>query len=201
MFESFLGVNPWTALFVLLNTLTIFFVAKKFLFVPVMNIIAERQKEIDDLYSDAGAARDKAQALQAEYTAKLSSAQSESDRIIKDAVVRAQRREEDIIRQANAEANAIREKAAADIAMEKKKAINDAKDEISGMAVAILAGICAQFMQWAVVEDNRRWVESRELKNYLIRGAVRREGETYPSREWGYGTVDIEKTFEVIAGL
>lgn len=71
----------------------------------------------------------------------------------------------------------------------------------SGMAVAILAGICAQFMQWAVVEDNRRWVESRELKNYLIRGAVRREGEIYPSREWGYGTVDIEKTFEVIAGL
>ena len=42
MFESFLGVNPWTALFILLNTLTIYFVAKKFLFVPVMNIIAER---------------------------------------------------------------------------------------------------------------------------------------------------------------
>ena len=49
MFEAFLGVNPWTALFILLNTLTIYFVAKKFLFVPVMNIIAERQKEIDDM--------------------------------------------------------------------------------------------------------------------------------------------------------
>ena len=33
--------------------------------------------------------------------------------------------------------DAIRDKAAADIAMEKKKAINDAKDEISGMAIAI----------------------------------------------------------------
>ena len=42
MFESFLGVNPWTALFILLNTLTIFFVAKKFLFGPVMKIIADR---------------------------------------------------------------------------------------------------------------------------------------------------------------
>ena len=30
--EAFVGVNPWTALFTLLNTLTIFFVAKKFLF-------------------------------------------------------------------------------------------------------------------------------------------------------------------------
>ena len=51
MFESFLGVNPWTALFILLNTLTIFFVAKKFLFKPVMKIISDRQKEIDDLYA------------------------------------------------------------------------------------------------------------------------------------------------------
>ena len=137
MFESFLGVNPWTALFVLLNTLTIFFVAKKFLFVPVINIIAERQKEIDDLYSDAGAARDKAQALEAEYTAKLSEAHSESERILKDAVVRAQRREEDILRHASAEAQSIVEKAVADAALEKKKAINDAKDEISGISMAI----------------------------------------------------------------
>ena len=137
MFESFLGVNPWTALFVLLNTLTIFFVAKKFLFVPVMNIIAERQKEIDDMYSDAGAARSNARALEAEYNAKLSDAMAESDRIVKDAVVRAQRREEDIIRQAGIEAQAIVDKAVADAALEKKKAINDAKDEISGISMAI----------------------------------------------------------------
>lgn len=137
MFESFLGVNPWTALFVLLNTLTIFFVAKKFLFVPVMKIIEERQKEIDDMYSDAGEARDKANALQAEYTAKISDAQAESERIVKDAVIRAQHREEDIIRQANAEAQSIVDKAVADAALEKKKAINDAKDEISGISMAI----------------------------------------------------------------
>ena len=52
-FESFIGINPWTALFVLLNTLTIFFVGKKFLFGPVMKMITDRQKEIDDLYEDA----------------------------------------------------------------------------------------------------------------------------------------------------
>lgn len=137
MFEEFLGVNPWTALFVLLNTLTIFFVAKKFLFIPVMNIIAERQKEIDGMYSAAGEARNEAEALKAEYTAKLTDAQSASDRIVKEAVVRAQRREEDIIRQANAEAQNIVDKAVADAALEKKKAINDAKDEISGISLAI----------------------------------------------------------------
>ena len=137
MFEQFLGVNPWTALFVLLNTLTIFFVAKKFLFGPVMKIIEDRQNEIDGMYSEAGKAKQDAEAMQAEYSAKLSDAHAASDRIVKDAVARAQHREEEIIRQANAEASAILDKASADIALEKKKAINDAKDEISGISMAI----------------------------------------------------------------
>ena len=60
----------------------------------------------------------------------------------------------------------------------------------SSMGAALLSGICAQFMQWAVVEGNQQWVESRELKNYLIRGAVKQSGITYPSREWGdYGII------------
>ena len=137
MFESFLGVNPWTALFILLNTLTIYFVAKKFLFVPVMNMIEARQKEIDDMYSAAGQAKSDAESMQSEYQQKLNQAQVTSEQIVKEAVARGQAREEEIIRKANADASAIMEKASADIAMEKKKAINDAKNEISGLAMAI----------------------------------------------------------------
>ena len=136
-FEAFIGINFWTALFVLLNTLTIFFVAKKFLFGPVMKIIKERQQEIDDMYTKAGEAKEQASALRTEYEDKLSAASDQADRLVKDAVARGQRREEEILRQANAEANAIRQKASADIAQEKKKAINEAKDEISVIALAI----------------------------------------------------------------
>ena len=137
MFESFLGVNPWTALFVLLNTLTIFFVAKKFLFVPVMNIIAERQKEIDDLYSDAERSRTEAAALETEYRGKLTVAAETGERMVQEAVQRGRKREEEIIRQANAEAEAIHAKASADIALEKKKAVSEAKTEISKIALEI----------------------------------------------------------------
>ena len=137
MFESFLGVNPWTALFILLNTLTIFFVAGKFLFKPVMQIIADRQKEIDDMYASAGTAQQDAQALRAEYQKKLSEAQQTSDRLVKEAVARGLAREEEIIRKANADAAAIMDKASADIGLEKKKAVNDAKDEIARLSLAI----------------------------------------------------------------
>jgi F-type H+-transporting ATPase subunit b len=136
-FESFIGVNFWTALFTLLNFLAVFFVAKHFLIGPVMKIIQERQDEIDGMYADAGSAKQNAEALQSEYQAKLGDAQATSERIVKEAVARGQAREEEIIRQANAEASAIMDKANADIAMEKKKALNDAKDEISEIAMAI----------------------------------------------------------------
>ena len=136
-FEAFVGVNFWTALFILLNTLVIFFVAKKFLFGPVMNIIETRQQEIDDMYTQAETSREEAVKLQAEYEDKLSQAAATSERLVKEATVRAQGREEEIIREANQRAEAIRAKASADIAQEKKKAINDAKNEISEMALAI----------------------------------------------------------------
>ena len=140
-FEAFVGVNLWTALFILLNTLTIFFVARKFLFKPVMKIIQERQQEIDEMYTKADEAKEQAAALRTEYEDKLSAATDKADRLVKEAVARGQSREEEILRQANAEANAIREKASADIAQEKKKAINDAKDEISVIAMAVASKV------------------------------------------------------------
>ena len=162
MFEAFLGVNPWTALFILLNTLTIYFVAKKYLFGPVMQIIADRQNEIDGMYRDANAAKSSAKAMEEAYKEKLSAATETGERIVKEAVIRGQNREEEIIRQANAEASAILDKAAADIATEKKKAINDAKDEISGIAIAIAEKVVGRELKEA---DHEKLVDNfiREL--------------------------------------
>lgn len=136
-FESFIGVNFWTALFTLLNFLVLFFVARKFLIGPILKIISDRQKEIDDLYADANQAKSNAEVIQAKYQQKLDAAQAASEQIMRDAVIRGQTREEEIIRQANVKASAMMDKAVSDIAQEQKKAINEAKNEISGIAVAI----------------------------------------------------------------
>lgn len=65
----------------------------------------------------------------------------------------------------------------------------------SGYAAAITAGAVAQFFQWAVVEKNNQFAESREIKSYLIRGAKRNPDIIYPSKEWGYGRLDIAGVF------
>ena len=135
--EGFISFNTWTALFILLNTVTMFLVLKKFLFKPVLKMIQDRQKEIDDSFAEAEQAKQDAKSMRQEYEQKLSDATQTGERIVKEAVARGQSREEEIIRQANREADAIREKAAEDVQREKRKAVNDAKDEISVIALAI----------------------------------------------------------------
>ena len=135
--QGFISFDVWTALFVLINTITMFLVLKHFLFQPVMKVIKDRQDEIDNLYADAEAAKVSANALEAEYQQKLSVATETSERMVKEAMARGQSREEEIIRKANRDAAAIMNKASQDIAQEKKNAINDAKNEISGLAMAI----------------------------------------------------------------
>ncbi len=148
-FEAFVGVNFWTALFILLNTLTIYFVAKKYLFKPVMKIIQERQQQIDDMYAEASCAKEQAILLQGEYEQRLSSAAQTGERMVKEAVARGQSREEEIVSRAKAEAAAILDKAAADVAQEKKKAVNDAKDEISVIALAIAGKVIGRTLNEA----------------------------------------------------
>ena len=148
-FESFIGVNLWTALFTLLNTLVVIVVGTKFLFKPVMKMIQSRQQEIDDMYAQAQSAQDSAKALEYEYQTKLASAQEAGDRLVKEAMERGRSREEEILHQANREADAIREKASADIAREKRQAVNDAKNEISALAMEIAGKVVGQSLDAA----------------------------------------------------
>ena len=154
---EFLNINFFTVLFTLCNFIALFLVLKKFLFKPVMKLIADRQQEIDDMYAEADKAQKSAEALEAEYAQKLSVAAETSQRMMKEAVQRGQEREAEIVSQANAQADAIRQKAAADIAQEKKKALNDAKDEISGMAMAIAEKVVGRELN---VQDQERLVDS-----------------------------------------
>lgn len=136
-FESFVGINPWTALYTFCNMLITFAVLKHFLFEPVKKMIDDRQNEIDTMYADANAAKQKAAALETEYQAHLQSIKDERDAMLREATRRAQKREEEIVGEARTEAANIRAAAEADIAQERKKAVNDLKNEIGGMAVEI----------------------------------------------------------------
>lgn len=140
-FESFVGVNFWTALFGFCNMIITFLVLKKFLFKPVRKIILDRQNEIDGLYNDANASKKEAEALKNSYAAKLADADAESNRIIQEATRTAQKREEEILRDAQAKAARTMERAQEQIDLEKKQAMNELKDQVSEIAVDIASAV------------------------------------------------------------
>ena len=140
-FESFVGVNFWTMIFAWVNLLILYLAFKKFLFPPIKKMIDERQMEIDNMYSDAENTRNLANELKSEYQDKLAKANEESEQILKNAVRRAQLKEEEILKEAGVEASRVLERAEEQIALEKKQALNDVKNEVSAMAVEIAAAV------------------------------------------------------------
>lgn len=158
-FESFVGVNFWTMIFAWINLLILYLFLKKLLFKPLKNMIDSRQKEIDDMYSDAENSRESAEKLKAEYDEKISHANEESEAILKNAVRRAQLKEEEILRDAEAQASRTIERAEEQIELERRRAINEVKNEVSELAIGIAS---------AVIERDVSADEHRDLIDEFI---------------------------------
>ena len=143
-FESFVGVNFWTCLFTLVNLFILYKFMKKLLFKPVQNMIDSRQKEIDDLYADAGRSKAEAEALKTQYEGQLSEANAERERILKAAHQRALQQQETMLREAQEQAARTLKRADEQIELEKKQARNELKNEVSDMAVQIAGAVLAR---------------------------------------------------------
>lgn len=70
----------------------------------------------------------------------------------------------------------------------------------TSVASAITTGLCAMLLEWGIIRGNNRTMDSISLEKYLIRGVKRNPNILYPNREWGYGIVDIYRTFENLRG-
>ena len=68
----------------------------------------------------------------------------------------------------------------------------------TSVAAAVTSGAVALLLEWAVARGNNTLINNLDMKNILIRGAQRDPGRIYPSREWGYGKLDLYQAFENI---
>ena len=84
-------------------------------------------------------------------------AKAEASTILERAQKTATARSEEILRQANEDAVAIREKASKEIAQEKKNAINEAKNEIAGISLAIAGKVVGREL---TADDQKGLIDS-----------------------------------------
>lgn len=64
----------------------------------------------------------------------------------------------------------------------------------SSVAAAIAAGALADLFTWGIIDQNEPDITSISAKAILIRGADRSPAFTYPNREWGYGTLNLQQS-------
>ena len=130
LYESF-----WTAI----NIFILFFGLSYLLFNPVRNVLEKRRQKIAGELAEAADNKKSAAAMKAEYEAKLKEVSKEADGILEEARRKAKIREAEIVEEARAEAARIIERAGREIELEKKKALDDMKQEIISIA-SVMAG-------------------------------------------------------------
>ena len=140
-FLDFISINGWTMLMSAINLLILCYILKRILFKRVQDVLNKRQSEVDAIYTEATEAQKNANEMQAEYKTHLANAKQEASDIIATAKNSADTKSYNIIKEATQEAAFMKSKAEADIEQEKKKALNEIKDEISDMAVSIATKI------------------------------------------------------------
>ena len=141
LYQALITLDGWTFLAQICNLMIQLVIFKKFLLKPIKQVIAARKAKADSEIADAQKLRTEAEAMKAEYEQNLQNARTEANQIVAAAQKTATARSEEIVGEARAQAAALKQKAEADIAQERKKAVNEVKDEIGGIAMEIASKV------------------------------------------------------------
>ena len=141
LYQALITLDGWTFLAQICNLMIQLVIFKKFLLKPIKQVIADRKAKADSEIADAQKLRTEAEAMKAEYEQNLQNARTEANQVVTAAQKTATARSEEIVGEARAQAAALKQKAEADIAQERKKAVNEVKDEIGGIAMEIASKV------------------------------------------------------------
>ena len=137
--QQLVTIIPWTFIAQILNLFIQAYLIKRFLFKPINEVLQKRQKLADQNIQEAKKAKEDAEAVKA------------------DAGIRA----EEMIKEAQAEVSSIKAKAEADIRLERKKALNEVKDEIGSLAM----DIAGKVVEKEIHEDEHKALIDEFLQN------------------------------------
>lgn len=139
-----LNLSPVNLLLTILNLLVLLLLMKKFLYQPVLNVIAQRRELIDQQFLQADAAKKEAEQLKTEYEGCLAGAKKERENQLMEAKAQARKEYDKIVADADEKAAKILEDAKKAGQEELEKTLRNAQAQIAGLAVAAAAKIVSQ---------------------------------------------------------
>ena len=153
LYQALITLDGWTFLAQICNLMIQLLIFKKFLLKPIKQVLDDRKAKADSEIADAQKLRTEAEAMKAEYEQNLQNARTEANQIVATAQKTATARSEEIVGEARAQAAALKQKAESDIAQERKKAVNEVKDEIGGIAMEIASKVVEREIKEADHKD------------------------------------------------
>ena len=150
IYQAFVTMGWWELCVTICNLLIMFVILRKFLFGPINKMLESRENEVREMYATAEADRAAAETMKRDYTASIANAKEEA------AQITAAARSEEILADANRQASDMVRKAEESIELEKKKTLNEIKDEIAGLSVMIASKVVEKEIN---EDDHKRMIE------------------------------------------
>ena len=157
LYQSIVTVNPVTLIAQICNLFLQMFLVKVFFLDKIKAILDARREAADKEIADAKTAKEEAMAIKATYEQNMLESKAKAEKILQNAQQTAAQRGEQIINDAQKTAVAMKQKAEAEIAQQKKRALNDAKNEISEIAMAIAGKVVGREL---TADDHAKMVDS-----------------------------------------
>ena len=139
----------WTAI----NIFILFFGLSYLLFNPVRDMLEKRKQKIAGELADAANDKKSAAEMKAEYEQKLKEVSKEADAILEEARRKGKAKEAEIIQEAKAEAARIVERGNREVELERKKALDDMKQEIVSIASLMAEKVVASSIDMKVQDE------------------------------------------------
>jgi F-type H+-transporting ATPase subunit b len=126
-----LGIN-WALLVAqLVNVILLVWLLTRFLYRPVLNMLNERTRRIQESLQDAERVKEQLANARRDYDAELAKARQEAAGILAQAQERAKAQEQEIVVQARAEADRIRQEAREQAEREREQLLRDLKGQMA----------------------------------------------------------------------
>jgi F-type H+-transporting ATPase subunit b len=139
-----LGINWGLLVFQILNVVVLLVLLTRFLYQPVLNMLNERTRRIQESLRDAEQVKEQLANAKRDYDAEIARARQEAAAILAQAQERAKVQEAEIIAQARAEAEQIRQEAREQIAQERERLLRELKGQMADLVTKTAARVLGE---------------------------------------------------------
>jgi len=140
------GVNWSFFIAQLVNFAILFFLLKRFLYKPILDMLEKRRAEIEAGLAQAKKMAEDAKKFDAEHIILMQKAKKESQTIVENAVQAGEKIRDGIVKDASEKANGILDAAELRLEEEKKKMLGEVRSEVISLASSIAEKILHEKM-------------------------------------------------------